>query len=54
MILGRDLLTSMVLDLKLSLNIFIGSELPYELCSAPIVDVSNYEFKVSLYKRVKP
>ena len=41
MILGRDLLTTMGLDLKFSGNIIIGGEGPYEGCSAHMVDLSN-------------
>ena len=45
MILRRDLLTTLVLDLTFSENIIIGGEGPYEGCSAPMVDLSNYDFK---------
>ena len=41
MILGRDLLTALGLDLKFSENIFIGGNGPYEGCSVPMVDLSN-------------
>ena len=44
MILGRDLLTALVLDLKFSKNVIICGEGPYEGCSAPMMDVSNYNF----------
>ena len=42
MILGRGLLTSLGMDLKFSDNLVIGSNVQYEGCSAPMVDVSNY------------
>ena len=45
MILGRDLIIALVLDLKFSENIVIGSEVPYGGCSVPMVDVNNYYFK---------
>ena len=44
MILGRDLLTALVLDLKFSDNIIIGGGAPYEGRSSPIVDVINFNF----------
>ena len=39
MILGRDPLISLVLDLKFSDNVIIGGKGPYEGFSAPMVDV---------------
>ena len=45
MILGRDLLTTLGLDLKFSVNIIIGGVGPYEGCTSPMVDLSNYDFK---------
>ena len=41
MILGRDLLTALGLDLKISDNVILGREGPYKGCSAPMLDVSN-------------
>ena len=41
MILGRDLLTALVLDIKFSDHFILGGEGPYEGYSAPMVDVSN-------------
>ena len=32
----------------------IGCDKPYEYCSAPLVDLSNYEFKSLTDKIVKP
>ena len=46
MILGRDLLTALGLDLKLSENVIIGGEGPYEGCYAPMVDIRNYDFNI--------
>ena len=45
MILGRDLLTSLGLYLKFSGNIIISGEGPYEGYLAPMVDLSNCDFK---------
>ena len=44
-ILGRDLLTTLGLDLIFSQNLIIGGEGSYEGCLAPMADLSNYEFK---------
>ena len=53
-ILGRDLLIALVLDLKFSENFIIGGEGTYEGCLSPMVDVSNYEFIYIIDKTVKP
>ena len=53
-ILGRDLLTAMVLDLKFYDKFIIGDDIPYEGCSVPMVDASNYKFKSVTDKTVKP
>ena len=45
MILGRDILTSLGLDLHFYGNIIIGGEVPYEECLVPMVELSNYDFK---------
>ena len=52
-ILGRNLLTALGLDLKFSEDIIMGGEGPYEECSEPIVDLSNYEFKPLTENTVK-
>ena len=54
MILGRDLLTKLELDLKFSKNIIIGGDGIYEGWLAPMVDVGNYDFKYLTDKIVKP
>ena len=54
MILGRDLLTSLGLDIIFSDDVIIGSKVPYERFSAPMVDVSNHESVYITYKTVKP
>ena len=54
MILGRDLLIALILDLKFSENVIIYGEGPYEGCFAHMVNVSNYEFKFMTDKTVKP
>ena len=45
MILGRDLLSALGLDLNFSQNLIIGGEGPYEGCLEPMSDFSNYDFK---------
>ena len=54
MILVRDLLTELGLDIKFSDNVIVGGEGPYEGCSPPIVYLSNYNFKSISDKTVKP
>ena len=54
MIICRDLLTTLVLDIKFSQNTVIGGELPYKGCLEPMVDVSNYDFKILIDNTVKP
>ena len=54
MILGRDLLTALGLDIKFSGNVIIAREVPYKRCSTPMVEVINYEFEYMTYKTVKP
>ena len=54
MILGRDLLTALGMDMKFSDNIIIGGEGPYEQFSAPMVDGSNYYFNSITDITVKP
>ena len=52
MILGKDLLTALGLDIKFSENIIIGGDGTYKGCLAPMVDVSNYDFKPLIEKIV--
>ena len=54
MVLGRDLLTALRLDIKFSDNIIIGREVPYEGCSSSIVDVINHDFNSIKDKNFKP
>ena len=54
MILVRDLLTVLGLDLKFSDNVIIFGEGPYEGCSTPMVDISNYDLKSITNETVKP
>ena len=54
MILGRDLLTTLGMDLKFSDNVIIGEEVTYKWCSSPMFYVSNYNFKSIIDKTVKP
>ena len=53
MILGRDLLTVLGMDLNVSENIILGGEGPKKGCSAPMVGVNNYEFNILTAKTVK-
>ena len=53
MILGRDLLIALGMDIKFSEGIIIGGETPYEGCLAPMVDVRNYDFNIITAKTVK-
>ena len=43
-ILGRDLLTTLGLYLKLSYNVIVDDEEPYEVFSSPMVGISNYNY----------
>ena len=52
-IIGRDLLTTLGLDLKFSKNIIIGVEIPYKGCLSPMVDLRNYAFTHITDKTVK-
>ena len=54
MILGRDLLNALGLDLKFSENVIIGGEGPEKGCLSHMVYVSNYYFKSITDKVVKP
>ena len=54
MILGRYLLTTLVLDLKFNENVTIGGEGPYEGWSVPMDDVRSYDFTSTTDKTVKP
>ena len=53
MLLGRDLLTALVLYIKFSDNVIIVIKGPNEGCSSPMVDVSNYDFTYITDKTVK-
>ena len=54
MILGRYLLAALGLYIKFSKNVIHGRERPYKGCSAPMVDVNNYDFNTLKAKTVKP
>ena len=54
MILGRDILTALGIDLKLSENIIIGGDGTYEGYSTAMIDVRNYDFKPITEKIVEP
>ena len=44
MILGRDLLTPLILDLKFSDKLIICGEWACKGCLAPMADLSKYDF----------
>ena len=50
MILGRDPLTALGLDLKLSEHVIAGGDVIYEVCTAPMVDISTYYYYQSNLK----
>ena len=54
MILGRDLINALGLDIKFSGNIVIGGKGSYKGCSASMVDFSNDDFKCLTCKIVEP
>ena len=54
MILGRDLLNNLRLDIKFSEEIIFRGDGPFKGCSAPMIDVSTYEFKPLTENKVKP
>ena len=45
MILGRYILTALVLDLIFFNNFTEGGDRPFERCTAPMVDLGTYKFK---------
>ena len=53
-VLGRDLLTTLIIDINISKNVIIGGAGPYEVLSAPMAAISNYGFKSLTYKTGKP
>ena len=54
MILVRYLIHELELDIKFSEKIIICGDVPYQGCSAPMVDLSNYKVKPLTEKIVKP
>ena len=54
MILGRDLLIPLRLDIKFSEHVIIRSSGPCEGCLELMVVVSNYDFKTLMDKTIKP
>ena len=53
-ILGRNLLTTLGLDLKSFDSGIVGGDGPHEGCLAPMFDISNYDYKTLTDKIVKP
>ena len=54
MILGRDLLTALGLDLKFFENFIIGGEVPQKGFLSHMIEVINYDFKSITDKTGKP
>ena len=54
MILVRDQINSLGLDIKFYENIIIGGDIPYQGCSAHMVDLSNYKVKSLTDNMFKP
>ena len=54
MVLCRDLINALVLDIKFSGNTIIGGEGPYEEFSASKFELSNYDFTSLMENMVKP
>ena len=54
MILGRYLLTALRLEFYFFDYFIVGDEGPYEGCSEPMVDVSNYDYTYLTDKIIKP
>ena len=54
MILVRDLPTALGMDLNFYEHAMIGRNGPQEGCSAPMVDINDYDFKSSTDKIIKP
>ena len=50
MFLGIYLLTALVLDLKFFEHVIIVSDVPYEVCSSLMVDLTDYDFKLLMKK----
>ena len=46
MILGRDILTSLRLNIKLSGNVIKADDVPLKGSTAPMVGLGTYEFKI--------
>ena len=54
MILGRDLLTALVLHIKFAENVMHVVEVPYKACSSPMFEVNNYNFNILTGETVEP
>ena len=53
MILGRDVLTTLGIDIKFSSNFIISDDVPHEGCLSSIVVINDYDFKSLTYKAMK-
>ena len=54
MILCRKIINTLGLDFKFYENATLGREVPHEGCSAPMADVSIYDFNIITAKTFKP
>ena len=53
MILDREIITALGLGLEFYDNVMVGTKVPYEGCSATMVDVSSYDFTPMTDETVK-
>ena len=53
MILDRKIITALGLSLQFYDNVMVGTKVPYEWCSATMVDVSSYKFTPMTDETVK-
>ena len=54
MILSKDLLKALGLDLNFSKNVIVGGDGTYKDCYTPMADVTDYNFKPMTEKTIKP
>ena len=54
MILGRDTLKALVLNIKLSYHVIKGDDGPFKSYTEPMVDLVTYEFKYLNKRKIIP
>ena len=54
MILSKDLLKALGLDLNFSKNVIVGGDGTYKDCYTPMADVTDYNFKLMTENIIKP